>query len=324
VFVAETALHLWRKQKGEIEMSFYTNSQGLNISYTEAGDKNAKTILFLGGFGAAHDVLPNRMFDVLVNQGYHCVAFDYRGYGKSTPSKYNSMAWCALDAKELLEHLNIDKAIFYGGSMGLSVLLAYFKAYGDKYVDSIIIFDQPPSVSSREDWPYGRLRGKQDLMKLLDSLAKMFHDPDAFFAQDGEESSPNAYPELDLPPEMRMSIADMITSEEDISKLPPEFKSIMEMIKNGLSSSVDQLAIIATWFDSGYQDYRAVVPTIKVPALVLAPNPGSLYMYEATEYYRDHLGGPVTFVELNPGTHFALFEHFDTVAQNVLDFLSKR
>jgi non-heme chloroperoxidase len=305
-------------------MSFYTNSQGLKISYTEAGDKNAKTILFLGGFGAAHDVLPNRMFDVLVNQGYHCVAFDYRGYGKSTPSKYNSMAWCALDAKELLEHLNIDKAIFYGGSMGLSVLLAYFKAYGDKYVDSIIIFDQPPSVSSREDWPYGRLRGKQDLMKLLDSLAKMFHDPDAFFAQDGEESSPNAYPELDLPPEMRMSIADMITSAEDISKLPPEFKSIMEMIKNGLSNSIDQLAIIATWFDSGYQDYRAVVPTIKVPALVLAPNPGSLYMYEATEYYRDHLGGPVTFVELKPGTHFALFEHFDTVAQNVLDFLSKR
>jgi pimeloyl-ACP methyl ester carboxylesterase len=305
-------------------MSFYTNSQGLKISYTEAGDKNAQTVIFFGGFGAVHDVFPNRMFDLLVSKGYHCVAFDYRGYGKSTPSKYNSMAWCALDAKELLEHLKIDKAVFYGASMGLSVILAYYKAYGDKYVDSMIIFDQPPSVSSRADWPYGRLRGKQDLTKLLASLAKMFHDPDAFFAQDADENSPRAYPELDLPPEMRMGIGEIISSAEDISKLAPEFISIIEMMKNGLSNSLDQLACIGTWFDSGYQDYRAVVPTIKVPALVLAPNPGSLYMFEANEYYRDHLGGPVTFVELKPGTHLALIEHFETVAQNVIDFLSKR
>ncbi|MDD4849443.1 MAG: alpha/beta hydrolase [Gemmiger sp.] len=303
-------------------MSYYTNSQKLNISYTEAGEKSAQTVLFFDGFGASYEMLPNPMFDELAEQGYHCVAFDYRGYGKSSPSKYNSMAWCALDAKELLEHLQVEKAIFYGGSMGLSVILAYFKAYGDLYVDSIIIFDQPPSVTSREDWPYGRIRGKQNLAKLADSLQKMFHDPDAFFAQDTAETSASAFPELALPPAMKIDFAQLL--QADPKDIPAEFQSVTTMAEKGIANCLDQLACIATWYDSGYQDYRDVVPTIQVPALVFAPNPGSLYMFQAMEYYRDHLNGPVTFVELKPGTHFALVEHFDTVKKQVLEFLSKR
>jgi pimeloyl-ACP methyl ester carboxylesterase len=304
-------------------MAFYTNSQGLNISYKEAGDKNAKTVLFFDGWPASYEEFPNRMFDVLVDKGYHCVAFDYRGYGKSSPSKYNSMAWCALDAKELLEHLKVDKAVFYAGSMGVHVVLAYFKAYGDQYVDSIMLFDQSPCCTSREDWPHGRLRGKQDMTKLMDSMAKMFHNVEEWLAQDGMESAPSAFPDIDLPPELRMNIVEVALNAEDKSKVPPEYVNLLRILDKGLLSVVDQLAMMATWFDSSYQDFRPVVPTIKVPALILAPNPGSVNEFEANEYYRDNLGGPVTFVELKPGTHFALVEHADLVEESVIDFLSK-
>jgi pimeloyl-ACP methyl ester carboxylesterase len=294
-------------------MAFYTNSQGLDISYAEAGDTNAQAILFFDGFGSPYEIMPNMLFDVLAKAGYHCIAFDYRGYGKSSPSKYNSMAWCALDAKELLEHLNIDKAVFCGVSMGVSVILGYFKAYGDLHVDRIILFDQPPSVTTREDWPYGRLRGKQDMAKLADSLSKMFHDPDAFFVQDTVESSPAAFPELDLPAEMRL----------DMRALPAELQAVFEKVQEEVTKNLDPLARIATWYDSGFQDYRSIVPAIKVPALVFAPDPGSLYEYEATEYYRDHLGGPAEFVVLKPATHFAMMEHPETITKHVLAYLAK-
>jgi pimeloyl-ACP methyl ester carboxylesterase len=207
--------------------------------------------------------------------------------------------------------------------MGVHVVLAYFKAYGDQYVDSIILFDQPPCCTSREDWPYGRLRGKQDMKKLMDSMAKMFHNLDEFLAEDGMESAPGAFPDIDLPPEMRMNPIEIAFTAEDKSKVPPEYMRILGMLDKGLSSIVDQLALMATWFDSSYQDFRPVVPTIKVPALILAPNPGSVNEFEGTEYYRDNLGGPVTFVELKPGTHYALVEHADLVEKSVIDFLSK-
>jgi len=304
-------------------MAFYTNSQGLDISYKEVGDKSAKTIIFFDAQSASFEVFPNRMFDVLADRGYRCIAFDYRGYGKSSPSKHNSMAWCALDAKELLEYLQIENAVFYAGSMGVHVVLAYFKAYGDLYVDSIILFDQSPSCTSREDWPHGRLRGKQDMKKLMDTTARMFHDFDQFLADDGAEASPSAFTDIGLPPELQRDPLEIVAAAEDKSMVPLEYIKLLEMVEGGMTGIVDHLAMMGTFFDSSYQDFRPVVPTIKVPALILAPNPGSVNEFECNEYYRDNLGGPVTFVELKPGTHYALFEHAEKVEKEVIDFLAK-
>ena len=97
------------------------------------------------------------------------------------------------------------------------------------------------------------------------------------------------------------------------------------IVMEGLNAKqkCDPLAYIATWFDSGYQDYRPVVSTIRVPALVFAPCPGSEYPFEANEYYRDHLGGPVDFQVFEPATHLLMLEYFDQFIEKINDFLQR-
>lgn len=295
-------------------MAHFINSQGLSIHFRQDGENNREngTILFFDGFCSPMNLFPNPFVDVL-KEYYHCVSFDYRGYGESSPSAYNSMAWCAFDAKELLEHLELRRVTLYGHSMGVSVILAYFKEFGDLYIDKIIICDQPACVTSRDDWPYGRIRGRQDLNALLEATTAMFHDYKEYQKQDMPWTFPAAYPELGFPPEMMLSLEDMMGGSDDGEG---GIDLSDEAVRN-----VDPMARMATWLDSCYQDYRPVVPTVQVPALVLAPNPGTLYMFEASEYYRDHLGGPVEFVELKPGSHFAPYEHFDTTLHAITEFM---
>ena len=302
-------------------MAFYTNSQGLKISYEEYGDPKNKTVLFFEGWPSPYEGISNPIKEGLDRLGYHTVVFNYRGFGASDSSMLNSMAWCALDAKELLEHLGIQNATFFSASMGVSAMLAYFKEYGTLYCDSVVIFDQPPCLTTREDWPYGRVRGQQDEKLLLKYVAMMFHNFGDFMAYDSAAAAPDAFPELDLPPIMKMGPIKAYMAVEDKSSLPPVYKEICDVAMGKMEVKMDFLAMIATFFDSTYQDYRDVVPTIQVPGLVFAPNPGSVNQLEGNLYYKEHWGGPVTFVELKPGTHYAIYDYSDRIVDDVDKFL---
>lgn len=64
-----------------------------------------------------------------------------------------------------------------------------------------------------------------------------------------------------------------------------------EVVARGMKADCDPLAYVATWFDSGYQDYRPILPDITVPVLYFAPYPGTEYDYASNLYYKEHLGG---------------------------------
>jgi len=140
----------------------------------------------------------------------------------------------------------------------------------------------------------------------------MFHDPYSYSFEEMKRMSLDYY-DFEYPNWIR----DISDSIFDMFWVPEESESFFgaskkKMVIQGMAAGrkCDQLANITTWFDTGYQDYRTVLSTIKVPALVFAPCPGSEFDFTSNEYYRDHLGGPVEFVVLEPGTHLALMEHF--------------
>lgn len=302
-------------------MAFFTNSEGIAISYRETGDPKGTAILFFDGWPAPYAVSINPVALSLTKKGMRVIEFDYRGFGKSGTSVHNSMARCAKDAKELLEHLKIDRAVFFGGSMGLSAILGYCKAYGMEHILGIIGYDQPACLTNREGWNLGRLRGQQDYESFLAQMNHLCDDPLAAIEANNASASPAAWPELGIEDKQGVYTHKLIEQYPEIMQDPAFLEAFGIMQEKGIAGMMDPLALVATWFDSGYQDYRAVLPTITVPVLYFAPKPGSVYSYESSEYYRDNLGGPVTFVDVEPASHLLLYEKFEEILPIVDDFL---
>lgn len=303
-------------------MPYFVNSQNLNIYYEEFGPRDAeKTVFFLNGSG--QDCKGNRPLASALSDKYHCILMDYRGYGKSEPSCYNSMRWCATDAKECIEYLDIDKVTFFGHSMGVSVALGYAKEFGDLHVDRMILVDQSPYVTSDGDWKHGRLQGEQDKEMILEFLKQIFDDPGKFMLSEMPRMGANYYKD-------KCDYPDALLNNDlfDFSWVPKGDGKVRyfdpeEIVAKSMVPKCDPLAYVATWFDSGIQDYRQVLPTMKFPVLYFAPYPGTEYDVPSNEYYRDHLGGPVEFVKLYPGTHMAIFEHWKESIIKIREFMEK-
>ena len=102
-------------------MQFFESSDGVRLAYDVEGDGPA-LLLHLGAgcdsqlWGAAGYLAP-------LAQSYTCVLFDHRGHGESDkprgPAAYH-VDRLTSDAVELLDHLGLDSAAFWGYSSAIS------------------------------------------------------------------------------------------------------------------------------------------------------------------------------------------------------------
>lgn len=96
-------------------------SDGFKITYDDRGKGDA--IVLLHGFAAdkATNWRLTGWYRLLENSGFRVIAFDARGHGRSDkPSDPDDYApeGIAVDAIRLLDHLDVDRADFFGYSMG--------------------------------------------------------------------------------------------------------------------------------------------------------------------------------------------------------------
>ncbi|WP_338603018.1 alpha/beta hydrolase [Sulfolobus tengchongensis] len=91
---------------------------GTEISFYDLGQGGDKTIVFLHSFNHSK-LMWIYQFPDFVKAGYRVIAPDFRGHGDSlyTPGKI-SMEIFAKDIVELLQELNVKKAVIVGSSMG--------------------------------------------------------------------------------------------------------------------------------------------------------------------------------------------------------------
>ena len=95
-----------------------------------SGNENGIPVLFLhGGPGAGSSELFRRYFDP---KKYKIIIFDQRGCGKSTPfgaCENNTSDKLVDDIKQILQHLNIQQVVIYGGSWGSTLALLFSEKY---------------------------------------------------------------------------------------------------------------------------------------------------------------------------------------------------
>jgi non-heme chloroperoxidase len=230
----------------------------------------------------------------LLAAGYRCISYDRRGFGRSSqPTVGYDYDTFAADLNGLLEHLDLTDVILVGFSMGTGEVVRYISAYGSARVSKAVLLGViPPFLLKTDDNPEGVDREVFEGIK-----AGIANDRYAFF----KGFFDNFY---------------------DVDVLGPERISEQALqasfnVAAG-SSPYASYAVVDTWLT----DFRADLPKIDVPTLVLHGTADRILPFEVTAARLGGLIADVKVVPIEGGPHNIGWTHHEEVNSALLSFLA--
>jgi non-heme chloroperoxidase len=235
-----------------------------------------------------------RQTRVLLAAGYRCIAYDRRGFGHSSqPAAGYDYDTFAADLNALLEHLDLTGIVLAGFSMGTGEVTRYLGRYGSARVAKAAMFGViPPFLLKTADNPQG-----VDGQVFEDIKAAIVADRYAYF-----ENFFNNFYNVDKLGGTRISDRAWQAS----------------FIVAAGSSPYATYACVDTWLT----DFRADLPKIDVPTLVVHGTEDRILPIEATASRLPGLIEDLTLVTVDGGPHNIGWTYPDEVNKAFLDFLA--
>jgi pimeloyl-ACP methyl ester carboxylesterase len=153
-------------------MPFLNHSKGkesVEIFYQDYG--KGKPVILIHGWPLSHQSWESQI-RVLVEGGFRVIAYDRRGFGKSS-QPYSDYDYSTLtgDLNELILHLDLKDVTLVGFSMGGGEVVRYFTEFGtDRVSKAALIASIIPLVAQKEDNPEGVPQKALD--EILEALKK--------------------------------------------------------------------------------------------------------------------------------------------------------
>jgi non-heme chloroperoxidase len=118
-------------------MATFTTKDGTQLYYKDWG--SGQPIVLSHGWPLSSDAWEDQML-YLASRGFRCIAHDRRGHGRSSqPWDGNDMDTYADDLAELVESLDLKKAIHVGHSTGGGEVARYIGRHGTKRVAKAVL-----------------------------------------------------------------------------------------------------------------------------------------------------------------------------------------
>ncbi|WP_044871667.1 alpha/beta hydrolase [Pseudomonas sp. LFM046] len=135
-------------------MSTFVTRDGTEIYYKDWGA--GKPVLFSHGWPLDADMWEVQM-EYLSSRGYRCIAFDRRGFGRSSqPWNGYDYDTFADDIAQLIEQLDLREVVLVGFSMGGGDVSRYIARHGSARVAGLVLLGAVTPIFGRAaDYPQG-------------------------------------------------------------------------------------------------------------------------------------------------------------------------
>jgi len=231
----------------------------------------------------------------LLAAGYRVITYDRRGFGQSSqPTVGYDYDTFAADLDVLLTHLALERAVLVGFSMGTGEVVRYLSTFGSGRIAKAVLMGAiPPYLRRAEDNPEGVDPAVFDGIK-----EAVVADRPAYF----KDFLDNFY-NVDVLGGTRISDQAWQNS----------FNVAVA------SSAYAGYACVDTWLT----DFRADLPKIDVPVLLIHGDADRILPYASTAARLPALVKDLTLVTVEGGPHNIAWTHPDVVNPALLGFLAE-
>jgi len=237
-----------------------------------------------------------RQSAALLDAGYRVITYDRRGFGRSSqPTTGYDYDTFAADLNTVMETLDLNDAVLVGFSMGTGEVARYVATYGSGRVAKVaFLASLEPCLLKSDDNP--------------DGVA-----PKEFF--DGVVAAVKA----DRYAYYTAFFNDFYNLDENLGSRISEEAVRHSWDTAAAGGSVAASAAPATW----YTDFRADIPAVDVPALILHGTADRILPAEGTARPFHKALPSADYVEIEGAPHGLLWTHAEEVNTALLAFLAK-
>jgi len=268
------------------------NGADIEIYYEDHGQ--GQPVLLIHGYPLdGHSW--ERQQRVLLAAGYRVITYDRRGFGRSSqPTIGYDYDTFAADLNTLLEHLDLSEVILVGFSMGSGEVTRYLGRYGSARVRKAALLGAiPPFLLKTDDNPEGVDGAVFEGIK-----AAIVADRYAYFK-------------------------DFLDNFHNTDKLAPERIGAQALQASfNVAAGASPYASYAC-VDAWLTDFRADLPKIDVPVLIVHGTEDRILPFEATAARLPALLKDAHLVAVEGGPHNIAWTHPDEVNQALLAFLDE-
>lgn len=269
------------------------NSGNIELHYEDHG--SGKPVVLIHGYplsGASWE----KQVPVLLDAGYRVIAYDRRGFGRSSqPTEGYNYDTFAEDLHKLITELKLKDFTLVGFSMGGGEIARYFGRYGSKGASkAVIIGGVPPYLLKTAENPEGVdasvFEGIQKAITLdryafFTEFFKNFYNTDQFLGKRVSEQAVQA----------SWNVA-------------------------ASSSAVASLACVPSW----HEDFRADLARMDVPTLVIHGDADRIVPIAAAGQRTAKLVKGARQLVIKGGPHCILWTHAEEVNTGLLNFLGEK
>jgi non-heme chloroperoxidase len=269
------------------------NSAPISLYYEDHG--SGQPIVLIHGYPLSSSSWAKQI-PVLVDAGFRVIAYDRRGFGKSSqPTTGYNYDTFADDLHQVVQHLKLKKFVLAGFSMGGGEVARYIGKYGSKDVSkAIIIGGVPPYLLKAADNAEG-VDGA-----VFDGIEKAVKaDRYAFFTD---------------------FFKNFFNADVNLGKRVSE-QTIQACWNVAASASpVASYACVPTW----HEDFRNDVAKIDVPTLVIHGDADRIVPFSAAGQRTAKLIKGAELVVIKDGPHNVAWTHAEEVNAALMKFLGKK
>src|SRR5579864_3346397 len=268
------------------------NSAAISLYYEDHG--SGRPVVLIHGYPLS-SASWEKQIPVLLNAGYRVIAYDRRGFGKSSqPTTGYNYDTFAEDLRKLVTHLKLRDFALVGFSMGGGEVARYLGKYGSKDVTkAVIIGGVPPFLLKTADNPEG-VDGS-----VFEGIQKaVAADRYSFFT----EFFKNFY-----------------NTDVNLGKRVSEQAVQASWNVAAAASATASLACVPTW----HEDFRQDVAKIDVPTLVIHGDADRIVPFAAAGQRTAKLIKGAELVVVKDGPHNIAWTHSEEVNGALIQFLGK-